>query len=69
MFIKIFPHIFFFKDVRGCQFLTVEATETFCMVFVPPEKHIFRKKYRGNRPSKSHILKVFDHQICILQIF
>ena len=41
-----------FKDVRGWQFLTIEAAETLCMVCVPPEEHIFGKKYLGNRPFK-----------------
>ena len=31
------------KDVRGWQFLTIEAAETLCMVCLPPEEHIFRK--------------------------
>ena len=30
--------------------LTIEAAETLCMVCLPPETHIFRKKYLGNRP-------------------
>ena len=33
----------FIQDVRGWQFLTIEVAETLCMVFLPPEKHIFRK--------------------------
>ena len=33
-----------FKDVRGWQFLTIEASETLCMVCLLPEEHIFRKK-------------------------
>ena len=45
-----------FKDVRGWQFLTVEAAETLCMAYVPLEEHNFRKKYLGNRPVKSNIL-------------
>ena len=48
-----------FKDVRGWQILTVEAAETLCMVCLPPEEHMFRKKYSGNRPfKKSHFIKV-----------
>ena len=31
------------KDVRGWQFLTIEAAESLCMVFVPSEEH-FQKK-------------------------
>ena len=37
-----------FKDIRGWQFLTIETAETLCMVCLPPEEHIFRKKYLGN---------------------
>ena len=48
-----------FKDVRGWQFLTMEAAETLYMVCLPPEEHIFRKKYLGNRPfKKSHFVRV-----------
>ena len=37
------------KDIRGWQFLTIEAAETFCMVCLPPEAHFFlEKKYLGN---------------------
>ena len=47
-----------FKDVRGWQFLTI-AAETLCMVCLPPEGHIFIKKYLGNRPfKKSHFVRV-----------
>ena len=47
------------KDVRGWQFLTIEAAETLCMVWLPLEEHIFRKKYLGNRPfKKSHFVRV-----------
>ena len=47
------------KDVRGWQFLTIEAVETLCMVCLPPEEHIFRTKYLGNRPfKKSHFIRV-----------
>ena len=28
------------KDVLGCQFLTMTAAETFCIVCLPPEQHI-----------------------------
>ena len=28
------------KDVRRWQFLTMKATETLCIVCLPPEKHI-----------------------------
>ena len=28
------------KDVRGWQFLTMKAAETFCIVCLPPEEHI-----------------------------
>ena len=52
-----------FEDRR---FLTIEAAETLCMLCLPPEKHILRKKYLGvTDPSESHILQEFDHQICI----
>ena len=48
-----------FKDVRGWQFLTIEAAETLCMACVPPEQHVFRKKYLGNRSFKrSHFIRV-----------
>ena len=54
-----------FKDVRGWQLLTIEAAETLCMVCLPAEKHIFRKKYLGSRPFKtSHFMRV-DHHNCI----
>ena len=47
------------KDVRGWQFLAVEADETLCMVCLPPEEHIFRKNYLGNQPFKnSHFVRV-----------
>ena len=47
------------KDVRGRQLLTTEAAEILCMVFIPPEEHIFRKTYRGNRPyRRSHFARV-----------
>ena len=47
------------KDVRGWQFLTVEAAETLCMVCVPTEEHIFRKKYLGNQAfKKSNFIRV-----------
>ena len=53
-------------DVRGWQFLTMKAAETLCIV-AHNQKNMFpEKKYLGNRPSKNHILKGFDHQICIL---
>ena len=48
-----------FKDFLGRQFLTIEAAETLCTVCIPPEEHIFRKKYLGNRPFKrSHFIRV-----------
>ena len=48
---------FEFKDIRGWQFLTIEAANILCMVV--PEGHIFRKKYLGNRPfKKSHFVRV-----------
>ena len=31
------------KDVRGWQFLTIEAAETFSPVCLPPEEHILKK--------------------------
>ena len=35
------------------------SAETLCMVCIPPEEHIFRKKYLGNRPFKeSHFVRV-----------
>ena len=47
------------KDVRGWQFLTIEAAETLCMVCLPPEEHIFIKNYLGNRPfRKSYFVSV-----------
>ena len=47
------------KDVQVWQFLTIEAAETWCKVCLPPEEHIFRKKYLGNRPfKKSHFVRV-----------
>ena len=27
--------------------LTIEAAETLCVICLPPEEHIFRKKYLG----------------------
>ena len=45
-------HSVAFKGVLGWQFLTIEAAETLCMVCLPPEEHIFRKKHLGNRPFK-----------------
>ena len=45
-----------FKDVRGWQFLTIEAAETLCMVCVPPEEHILRKNIWVIDLSKNHIL-------------
>ena len=45
------------KDVRGWQFLTIEAAEILCMVCVPPEEHNFGKKL-GNRLFKnSHFIR------------
>ena len=41
-----------FKDVPGGQFVTIEAAETLCMVFVPPEEHIFREKIFGKSTFK-----------------
>ena len=29
-----------FKDVEGCQFLTIAAAEPLCMVCLPPGEHI-----------------------------
>ena len=53
-----------FMDVRGWQFLTIEADETLCMVCLPPEEHIFRKKYLGNRPfKKSHFVRVWPSNL------
>ena len=46
------------KDVRGWQFLTIDAAETLCMVCIPSEKHIFRKKYLGSRPFKKYFIRV-----------
>ena len=47
------------KNVRGWQILTIEAAETLCMICLPPEEHIFRKKYLGNRAcKKSHFVRV-----------
>ena len=40
------------KDVRGRQFLTIEAAETLCMACVPQKEHISKKKYLGNRRLK-----------------
>ena len=34
-----------FKDVLGWQFLTMKAAETLCIVCLPLEKHISRKKF------------------------
>ena len=46
--------------------LTRKAAETLCMVFSPPEEHIFRKKYLGSRPFKNpHFVRFDHHQICI----
>ena len=44
------------KDIREWQLLTIEAVETLCTVCVQPEEQTFRKKYLGNRLSKSHML-------------
>ena len=45
----------------------MEAAETLCMVFILPEEHTFRRKYRGNRPfKKSHFIG-FDNKICIFK--
>ena len=48
------------KSVRGWQFLTIEpAAEILCMVRLPPEEPIFRKKYLGNPPfKKSHFVRI-----------
>ena len=47
------------KDVRGWQFLTIEVAETLRVVCLPPDEHIFRKKYFGDRPfKKSHSISV-----------
>ena len=46
---------FSLKDVRGWQFMTIEAAETLCMVCLPPEEHIFRKKIWVTDLSKSRI--------------
>ena len=53
-----------FKDVRGWQFLTIEAAETLCMVCLPPEEHIFRKTYLGNWSfKKSHFVRVWPSNL------
>ena len=45
------------EDVRGWQFLTVEVAETLCMVYLPPEEHISKKKNVWVTDlSESHIL-------------
>ena len=31
------------KDIRGWQFLAIEAAETLCMVCIQPEEHISKK--------------------------
>ena len=47
------------NDVPGWQFFTIEAAGTLCMICLPPEEHIFRKKYLGNRPFKKlHFVRV-----------
>ena len=46
----------YLKDVRGWQFLTIEAAETLCMVCLPPKEHIFRKNIWVTNLSKSHTL-------------
>ena len=35
------------KDVRGWQFLTIEAAETLCMICLPPEEQFSEKKIFG----------------------
>ena len=59
------------KDVRGWQFLTVEAPETLCMVCLPPEEHIFRKKYLSNQPAfqKVRFCKGLTIKFVFLRIF
>ena len=52
------------KDVRGWQFLTIEAAQTLCMICLPPEEHIFRKKYLGNRSfKKSHFVRASESNL------
>ena len=60
----------YFKDVRGWQILTIEAAETLCMVCLPPEEHIFRRKFLGNRLSKKIIFyKGLTIKFAFLRIF
>ena len=44
------------NDVGGWQFLTIEAAEFLCMVSIPPEEHIFGKRYLDDQPFKNCIL-------------
>ena len=58
------------KDVRGWQFLTIEAAETLCMVCLPPDEDIFRKKYLSNRPfKKSHFVRVWPSNLYFYRFF
>ena len=52
-------HDFKVKDFRGWQFLTLDAAETLCMVYLPPEEHFSEKNIWGNQPfKKSHFVRV-----------
>ena len=50
--------------------MTIEAAETLCMVCLPPEEHIFRKKYLRNRPfKKSHFVRVLPSNLYFYRSF
>ena len=47
-----------------------KSAETLCMVCLPSEEHIFRKKYLGNRPLKKvTFCKGLTIKFVFLQIF
>ena len=50
--------------------MTIEAVKTLCVVCLPPEEHIFRKKYLGNRPfEKSHFVRVCPSDLNFYRFF
>ena len=57
------------KNVRGWQFLTIEAAETLCMVCLPPEKRTSEKDIWVTDLSKSHICKGLTIKFVLLWIF
>ena len=59
----------YLKDVRGWQFLTIEAAEALCMFCLPPEEHIFIKDIWVTTFQKVIFCKGLTIKFVILRIF